>query len=144
MGSYFMFQRLFIVCTMIVFAFDFAVSGCSSASSLIQLPHFDTHANQYDPQFAGHWERKAHLPSSRGDLGVGVVNGKLFAIGGSASDSDPYVRAAYSYDPTSDTWTNETPLRPARFGLAVGVIHGLLYAVGGDSYNGLLCAPEHS
>lgn len=80
------------------------------------------------------WVTKASMPTPRAFLGVGVVNGILYAIGGEALG--PGLSNVEAYDPTTNTWTAKAPMPTARRGLGVGVINGVLYAVGGDSANG--------
>ncbi len=59
---------------------------------------------------------------------LGVVNGVLYALGG----SDAGIMATMEvYDPATDTWTTNTAMPTARDGLAGGVVNGVLYAVGG-------------
>jgi N-acetylneuraminic acid mutarotase len=71
------------------------------------------------------------MPTALDFLGTGVINGKIYAVGGvSISYSD----AVEAYDPGTDTWTTEASMPTARELLTASVINGTLYAVGG--YNG--------
>src|SRR5438552_4000106 len=89
----------------------------------------------YDPA-TDMWETKASMPTARGELAVGVVNGVLYAIGGRRGDPDQAVFATVeAYDPATDGWTTKAPMPTGRNGLATGVVHDILYAVGG--YDGL-------
>jgi N-acetylneuraminic acid mutarotase len=78
------------------------------------------------------WVTKAPMPSTRRALGVGVVNGILYTIGG-LSTSNSAVPTVESYDPATNSWTTRAPMPTARYGLAVGVVNGIIYAVGGSS-----------
>lgn len=59
------------------------------------------------------WSSKAPLQVARGGLGVAVVDGKIYAIGGStrtgssgaALSPASIVGTNEEYDPSSDTWT---------------------------------------
>jgi N-acetylneuraminic acid mutarotase len=77
------------------------------------------------------WTTKAPMRNARGALGVGVVGGILYAVGGSSTDK--VVGTVEAYDPTSDKWSKRAPMPTPRSGLAVGVINGVLYAVGGQA-----------
>lgn len=72
------------------------------------------------------WTTKAPMPTGRGGLGVGVVNGILYAAGGGTNVLE-------AYDPVTDTWIAKAPMTTSRYGLSVGVLNGILYAVGGSS-----------
>jgi N-acetylneuraminic acid mutarotase len=66
-------------------------------------------------------------------LGVGVVNGILYAAGGWSGGGAALARVQ-AYDPATNTWSQKpAPLPSIRAGLGVGVVNGLLYAVGGDN-----------
>jgi N-acetylneuraminic acid mutarotase len=79
------------------------------------------------------------MPKARWGLAAGVVNGILYAIGGSSSANYPTrstKSTVFAYDPVTDTWTEKASMPKARFGLAVAVVNGKLYAVGGNNYRG--------
>jgi N-acetylneuraminic acid mutarotase len=76
------------------------------------------------------WTAKAPMPTGRADLGIGVVNGILYAVGGTTANRLATLEA---YDPSTNTWTTKTSMPTARDGLAVGVVNGILYAVGGTT-----------
>jgi N-acetylneuraminic acid mutarotase len=75
------------------------------------------------------WSSKAAMPTARGDLGVGVVNGILYAVGG--QDSSGSLATVEAYDPLTDTWTSKTSMPTARYAPGVAAINGIVYAVGG-------------
>jgi hypothetical protein len=80
------------------------------------------------------WLSKAPLPTVRRAMGVGVVNGILYAVGGDSTwTAAPLVHELDAYDPVANTWTPRAPVPTARDYLAVGVVNGIVYAVGGRS-----------
>jgi len=81
----------------------------------------------------GSWVTKAPMPTARWSLGVGVVNGILYAVGGIDSASTD-TSAVEAYDPVSNTWSTKAPMPTARHSFGVGVVNGILYAVGGSSF----------
>jgi len=88
------------------------------------------------------WATKTPMPTSRGELSVGVVSGVIYAIGGQGS---PYQSLAIveAYDPVTNSWTTKAPMPTPRYGLAVGVVTGILYAFGGfDQSGGALTTVE--
>ena len=88
------------------------------------------------------WVTKAPLNQARAYLGVAVVNGKIYAIGGdnggymgNAADATVRTSSVVSdneeYDPDSDTWAFKTPMLTARAGFASAVYQNRIYCMGG-------------
>src|SRR5439155_526290 len=93
----------------------------------------------YDPA-SNTWTTKASMPTARGGLGVAVVNGVLYAVGG--EDGASLLATVEAYDPTSNTWTTKASMPTARVWLGVAASAGILYAVGG--YNGSFLATNEA
>ena len=75
----------------------------------------------------------SHLPSmgsARDSLAVGVLGGRLYAVGGYDA-SDTTLSSVEAYNRSADTWPAVASMGTARCVLAVGVLSGRLYAVGG-------------
>jgi N-acetylneuraminic acid mutarotase len=73
------------------------------------------------------------MPTPRDDAAAGVVNGRLYVIGGYNSTSGR-LDTCEEYDPSTDTWTSRTSMPAVRAGAAAGVVNGRIYVIGG--YNG--------
>ncbi|MBT0158627.1 hypothetical protein G4O51_01430 [Candidatus Bathyarchaeota archaeon A05DMB-2] len=91
------------------------------------------------------WVSKASMNVARAYLGVAVVNGKIYAIGGDEGSeigncmtgtSMTYlvVNATEEYDPVLDTWVSKVPMPTARALFGTAVFQGRVYCIGG--YNG--------
>ncbi len=79
--------------------------------------------------FANHWEVLPSLHHSRSGLGVAVIDGLVYAIGG---ESDSLILdTAECFDPSSGTWTLLPCMTVPRCGLGVCVLEKRIYAVGG-------------
>jgi N-acetylneuraminic acid mutarotase len=76
------------------------------------------------------WVTKAPMHMARSGLGVAVVNGKIYAIGGS---SGGFVNTNEEYDPETDTWTLKAPMPTARANFRVEVIQNKIYCIGGNT-----------
>jgi N-acetylneuraminic acid mutarotase len=76
------------------------------------------------------WAQKADMPTPRNLLSTCVVDGKLYAIGGSLSPttSTPTVEA---YDPATNSWTKKADLPQAVCGLAACTVNDKIYIFGG-------------
>jgi uncharacterized membrane protein len=85
--------------------------------------------------YSNKWQRAAPLNSSRQQLGVGVINGSLFAVGG--SDGYSRLNSVERYDRELDRWIYTKSLNTSRSGVGVGILGDALYALGG--YDGRTC-----
>ncbi len=86
---------------------------------------------EYDP-LTNIWTEKADMPTARESLSASVVNGKIYAIGGSRVLCDSILGTVEVYDPQTNTWdTTKTNMPTARRGLSTVVLEGEIYAIGG-------------
>jgi len=84
------------------------------------------------------WTTKASMPTARAQLGVAVVNGKIYAIGGennSATGGPNVLKVNEAYDPATNTWTTKKPMPTARHSFGIAVYQNKIYCIGG-SING--------
>ncbi|KON32091.1 hypothetical protein AC478_01365 [miscellaneous Crenarchaeota group-1 archaeon SG8-32-3] len=77
------------------------------------------------------WMTKKSMSTVRGGLGVAVVNGKIYAIGG--SNDDTQLDITEEYNPATDTWTTKSPMPTARSGFAIAVYQSKIYCIGGTT-----------
>lgn len=92
---------------------------------------------EYDPK-TNTWRARANMPTPRNHCSVGVVNGKIYVIGGRVGAA--YISLATdislveTYDPVRDSWTAVLPARmpTARSALAYGVYNGRILIAGGE------------
>ncbi len=93
----------------------------------------------YDPK-TDTWEQKANMPTARSDVSVSVVDGKIYAIGGSKiktiqmphgfSSESEELATVEMYDPVTDTWTQKADMPTPRKTMTC-VVDRKIYAVGG-------------
>jgi hypothetical protein len=86
------------------------------------------------------WVSKAPLPTARRDLGVAVVDNKIYAIGGISEKG--YANITEQYDPATDTWTTKAQMPIARSNLATAVYENKIYIFGGYTFGGFSNATE--
>ena len=84
------------------------------------------------------WVSKAPMQVARGGLGVAVVNGKIYAIGGSTgSGSDALISGIVGtneeYDPETDTWTFKVSMPTPRTSFAIAAYQNKIYCIGGNT-----------
>jgi N-acetylneuraminic acid mutarotase len=99
---------------------------------------------EYDPA-ADRWTVKTSMPVGLHHVGIGVVAGRLYIIGGyklSGLSVWGPVATVYVYDPATDAWSERTPMPTARGALSVTVHDGKLYAIGGYEGRGNSAAVE--
>ena len=91
---------------------------------------------EYDPS-ANTWRERSAMPTPRNHAAIGVVNGKIYVIGGRvgaafiglASD----ISVVEEYDPATDQWSGPRARMPiARSALGAGVYGGRIYVAGGE------------
>lgn len=75
------------------------------------------------------WSLLAPMTTKRSNLGVTVINNKLYAVGG--HDGKKYLSGVEMYDPKSDAWAPITSMTRKKEWLGVGTLNNQLYAVGG-------------
>ncbi|XP_050342451.1 kelch-like ECH-associated protein 1B isoform X2 [Nymphalis io] len=76
-----------------------------------------------------HWRPCSPMATPRHRVGVAVMDGLLYAVGGSAGTE--YHKTVECYDPEKDAWAYVASMGRARLGVGVAVVNRLLYAVGG-------------
>lgn len=79
---------------------------------------------------ANAWTPLDPMPRARGAHAAGVLDGKIYLVGGTGADGGLLAEVDV-YDPATGTWSQAAPLPAARDHLAVAVLDGLLYAYGG-------------
>jgi serine/threonine protein kinase/N-acetylneuraminic acid mutarotase len=85
------------------------------------------------PQCPGSWEAKAPMPSVRGLMALGEINGTIYAVGGMEGDS-VFLANNEAYDPATNKWTQKARMPTARAmrGTNNAVVDGKLYVIGGN------------
>ncbi len=115
--------------------------GSSEPAVHPQRPHVSVSTvEEYDPA-ANTWRARSPMPTPRNHATAGVVNGKVYVIGGrvgaafiSAGSSN--VDVVEEYDPAADTWGSARAKMPsARSAMASGVYGGRIYVSGGEGQN---------
>ena len=81
------------------------------------------------------WKESTGMIVRRQQLGVGVLESKVFAVGG--SDGSLRLSSVECFDPTTNFWSFVAPMSTCRSGVGVGVFCGAMYAAGG--YDGRSC-----
>jgi N-acetylneuraminic acid mutarotase len=100
-----------------------------TASAIVVAPAFSS-----EPARENSWVSKSSMQVARSFLGVAVVNGKIYAIGGIADDG--VVGTNEEYDPATDSWAFKKPMPTPRQAFAVGVYRNKIYCLGGYTNNG--------
>ena len=121
----------------------YVIGGATTIPGSKETAVFPTHPHmsvgtveEYDP--AGNtWRERTSMPTPRNHAAIGVVNGKIYVIGGRvgaafiglASD----ISVVEEYDPASDEWSGPRARMPiARSALGAGVYGGRIYVAGGE------------
>ncbi len=78
------------------------------------------------------WTTLTDMPTNRERTASGVIEGKLYVVGGTSSLGNE-LSTLEVYDIATDAWTTKSSMSSARQELVGGVIAGKLYAAGGRS-----------
>ena len=110
----------------------YAIGGCSIFNAA--GPSLST-VEVYNPA-TDEWTKKADMPTARMGLSSGVVDGKIYAIGGQPAAVWIWWNALSTvevYDPATDKWMEKTDMPTPRTQLPCGapVINGKIYVIGG-------------
>jgi N-acetylneuraminic acid mutarotase len=76
------------------------------------------------------WLPMAPMPAARSGLGVAVVNGMIYAIGGASPSG--IVGTNDMYNPYTNTWTTMAPMPTPRTDFGIAAYQGKIYCIGGD------------
>ena len=106
----------------------FAVGGKESSESITRS--VETYCLLEDK-----WKEATGMIVRRQQLGVGVLDGKVYAVGG--SDGSLRLSSVECFDPATNFWSFVAPMSTCRSGVGVGVLGGAMYAAGG--YDGRSC-----
>jgi N-acetylneuraminic acid mutarotase len=89
---------------------------------------------------AATWTQKADIPTPRKAHSTAAVDGKIYVIGGLATDTSynnsGAIPAVEEYDPATDTWTRKADMPEARGyldGSSLPVVDGKIYVMGGGN-----------
>ena len=76
------------------------------------------------------WTTKSPMPTARYVLSSSVVDGRIYAIGGSP-DGSTGIRTVEAYNPLTDTWTTKADMPMVRAAGTSSVVNGKIYVMGG-------------
>lgn len=100
-------------------------------SQIVSAPAPDVRAESSHYPVSQTDEGLPPLPTPRTNLGVGAVDGQLYAVGGKIGEEA--VAVVESYDPKSRRWTRRASMLLPRFGVKICVGEGKLFALGGST-----------
>ncbi len=72
----------------------------------------------------GTWTQKADMPTARFVPSSGVVDGKIYVIGGTPGSPWDTISTVEVYDPATDTWTRKGNMPMVRAAGASSVVNG--------------------
>jgi len=85
---------------------------------------------KYDPSL-NYWTKSASLHKCKGAVATTVLDGWLYAAGGSNGGSP--IKSMERYDPITDEWSLVQQMKYPRSYFAMGVLNHKIYAIGGYS-----------
>ncbi|KAI3381791.1 hypothetical protein SNEBB_011074 [Seison nebaliae] len=101
----------------------FAVGGWCSGMAISTVEMYVPEKHQ--------WRMVQEMFNKRCGVGVAVLYGQMYAVGG--HDGQCYLKSVERYSPIQNQWsTDVAPISSCRTSVGVGVLDGFLYAVGGQ------------
>jgi N-acetylneuraminic acid mutarotase len=79
----------------------------------------------------GMWKTKLDMPTARWGLATCVVDGTIYALGGTVNPNGP-LAIVEAYDTQTNTWTSKTDMPTPRYFFSASVVNGKIYAIGGS------------
>ena len=82
------------------------------------------------------YAKRADMPTARNHSASGVINGKIYIVGGRTGSV--FIPNAFNvdlvdeYDPATDQWSLKSPMPTPRSATAWGVYNGRIYVAGGE------------
>ncbi|XP_037585882.1 kelch-like protein 18 isoform X3 [Cebus imitator] len=116
----------------------YAVGGLNSAANFYAGDSLNV-VEVFDP-IANRWEKCRPMTTARSRVGVAVVNGLLYAIGG--YDGQLRLSTVEAYNPETDTWTRVGSMNSKRSAMGTVVLDGQIYVCGGYDGNSSLSSVE--
>ncbi|MBN1784464.1 MAG: hypothetical protein JW815_01850 [Candidatus Bathyarchaeota archaeon] len=77
------------------------------------------------------WTTMEPMPTARSGLGVAVVDGKIYVMGGS-NYLDRF-STNEMYNPATNIWTTKTPMPTPRSSFGISVVDNKIYCIGGST-----------
>ena len=88
----------------------------------------------YDPG-TDMWAKRAKMPTQRDGFGVGVINNRIYAIGGSGwpqfGPGGPFLTTIEEYDPKINRWQKRGDMPNLRLSFSTVSLDGVIYLIGG-------------
>jgi N-acetylneuraminic acid mutarotase len=71
------------------------------------------------------------MATGRSRIGVGVIGGIIYVVGGYVPETTSNLATVVAYDPATSTWSTKASMPAAQRDMMVAVVNGILYAIGG-------------
>jgi uncharacterized repeat protein (TIGR03803 family) len=110
----------FLLATVPVGATDGFVTVTNGTTTLTSSKTFVVHNS---------WSSGAAMPTAREGAATGVINGKVYVVGGATASA--IVGSNEIYNPTTNTWTTGAAIPKPMFIPASAVVKNILYLMGG-------------
>ena len=117
------------------------VFGGSNGEEDHALRKYPVNVEAYNPQ-TDTWIEKKEMPISRVEFDIGVVDGKIYIIGGATRLGGERIGRVDVYNPATDTWVEGREMPTPRENLGVGVVSNRIYAIGGRGWPKIRLGPH--
>lgn len=105
----------------------------AEANALHLNRKYPLNVEAYNPR-TNMWLQKQEMPVSRVAFDLGVVDGKVYVIGGEIRHGGGGINRVDVYNPSTDRWVKGPEMPTPRSVLKVAVVGNRLYAIGGRGW----------
>jgi N-acetylneuraminic acid mutarotase len=102
----------------------YVVGGLRASLAVADAWAYDTTADTWSPM--------PDLPTARDHLVAAGVGGRVWCIGGRATNIGAHVPTVDVYDPASNAWSAGPPMPTSRGGMAAAVVDDFIFVAGGE------------
>lgn len=117
------------------------VFGGSNGEEDHALRKYPMNVEAYNPR-TDTWIQKKEMPVPRVEFDMGVVDGKIYIIGGATRLGGERISRVDVYNPVTDTWVKGRGMPTPRENLGVGVVSNRIYAIGGRGWPKVRLGPH--
>ena len=118
------------LCGTIACAVNSKIYIIGGSTSILGTGYVVDDVYEYNP-VSDSWTSKSKIPTPVAFASAGVVDGKIYVIGGCNFGFSKAYKSLFEYNPATDTWTKKSDMHIAKFLASATAVDGQIYVFGG-------------